>query len=64
MINQTWRTAMSCEINRSEHTIIMQIGDNNEDVDGITQENSDIDALSKRWNNDIFILLNPMYGSW
>jgi predicted secreted acid phosphatase len=42
----------------------MQIGDNNEDVDGITQENSDIDALSKRWNNDIFILLNPMYGSW
>jgi predicted secreted acid phosphatase len=55
---------MSCEINRSEHTIIMQIGDNDEEVDGITQENSDIDALSKRWNNDIFILLNPMYGSW
>jgi predicted secreted acid phosphatase len=49
---------------RSKHTIIMQIGDNIEDVDGITQENSDIDALSKRWNNDIFILLNPMYGSW
>lgn len=49
---------------RSKHTIIMQIGDNIEDIDGITQENSDIDALSKRWNNNIFILLNPMYGSW
>jgi predicted secreted acid phosphatase len=42
----------------------MQIGDNIEDIDGITQEDADIDALSKRLNNDIFILLNPMYGSW
>ena len=49
---------------QSKHTIVMQIGDKIEDIDGITQEHADIDALSKRWNNDIFILLNPMYGSW
>jgi predicted secreted acid phosphatase len=49
---------------QSKHSIIMQIGDNIEDIDGITQEHANIDALSKRLNKDIFILLNPMYGSW
>ncbi|MEO9944347.1 MAG: HAD family acid phosphatase [Paraglaciecola sp.] len=46
------------------HTIVMQIGDNIEDVNKITQENADIKALGERLNKSIFILPNAMYGSW
>ncbi|MEP1445971.1 MAG: HAD family acid phosphatase [Paraglaciecola sp.] len=49
---------------QSGHNIIMQIGDNIEDVNGVTQHNADIDELIERSNNNIFILPNPMYGSW
>ncbi|MEP0354275.1 MAG: HAD family acid phosphatase [Paraglaciecola sp.] len=46
------------------HTIVMQVGDNIEDVNKITQENADINALGDRLNKSIFILPNAMYGSW
>ncbi|QDG36502.1 acid phosphatase [Alteromonas mediterranea] len=46
------------------HTIIMQIGDNIEDVGGVTQESANIETLMPRVGTEIFILPNPMYGSW
>jgi len=46
------------------HTIIMQIGDNIEDVGGVTQESANVDELMPRVGTEIFILPNPMYGSW
>lgn len=46
------------------HTIIMQIGDNIEDVGGVTQESANVDSLMPRVGKEIFILPNPMYGSW
>lgn len=46
------------------HTIVMQIGDNIEDVNKITQENADVDVLGDRLDKSIFILPNAMYGSW
>lgn len=49
---------------QSGHTILMHIGDNIEDIDGITQHQADTDALRSRWGKDVFILPNPMYGSW
>lgn len=44
--------------------ILMQVGDNIEDVNDVTQEDADTDALLKRWPEEIVILPNPMYGSW
>ncbi|MBU3004611.1 HAD family acid phosphatase [Paraglaciecola arctica] len=49
---------------QSGHIIIMQIGDNIEDVGGVTQHSAGIDELIERANSNIFILPNPMYGSW
>lgn len=49
---------------QSGHNIIMQIGDNIEDVNGLTQHSADIDELIEGANSNIFILPNPMYGSW
>ena len=49
---------------QSAHTIVMQIGDNIEDVNGITQEHANVDDLIKRLHKNIFILPNSMYGSW
>ena len=46
------------------HTIIMQIGDNIEDVGGVTQESANVQSLMPRLGTEIFILPNPMYGSW
>ena len=46
------------------HTIIMQIGDNIEDVGGVTQESANVETLMPRVGTEIFILPNPMYGSW
>ncbi|AFT80086.1 acid phosphatase [Alteromonas macleodii str. 'Black Sea 11'] len=46
------------------HTIIMQIGDNIEDVGGVTQESANVQSLMPRVGTEIFILPNPMYGSW
>ncbi|MBJ2129188.1 acid phosphatase [Alteromonas sp. IB21] len=46
------------------HTIVMQIGDNIEDVGGVTQESANVDSLMPRVGTEIFILPNPMYGSW
>jgi predicted secreted acid phosphatase/exonuclease III len=43
--------------------IVMQVGDNIEDVRNVTQEHADVDELLN--NRDTLILLpNPMYGSW
>ena len=46
------------------HAIIMQIGDNIEDVGGVTQESANVETLMPRVGTEIFILPNPMYGSW
>jgi predicted secreted acid phosphatase len=46
------------------HAIIMQIGDNIEDFAGVTQESADVNALSTKTGTSLFILPNPMYGSW
>ena len=49
---------------KQPHQILMQVGDNIEDVEFITQEDADVDALLKRWGGDVIVLPNPMYGSW
>lgn len=46
------------------HHIVMQIGDNIQDFAGITQESADIKALLPKLGNSLFLLPNPMYGSW
>jgi len=46
------------------HSIIMQIGDNIEDVGQVTQESANLEKLMPRVGSEIFILPNPMYGSW
>jgi predicted secreted acid phosphatase/exonuclease III len=46
------------------HTIVMHIGDNIEDIDLLQQETANPTELLKRWGADIFVLPNPMYGSW
>ena len=49
---------------QSGHKIVMQVGDNIEDINLVTQEHADTDSLLERWKKDIVILPNPMYGSW
>ena len=46
------------------YKIIVQIGDNIEDIQSTLQDSADIDALVPQWGHDIVILPNPMYGSW
>ena len=46
------------------HKILMQVGDNIEDIGLVTQEHANPAELLKRWEQDIVILPNPMYGSW
>jgi len=46
------------------HNIIMQIGDNIEDFQGITQEDANVPALLPEVGTRLFILPNSMYGSW
>lgn len=53
--SSTWQT---------KHTIIMQIGDNIEDFEGVTQEGADVSAILPKVGKTLFILPNPMYGSW
>ena len=49
---------------QTKHTILMQIGDNIEDFEGVTQEDADISAILPQVGKTLFILPNPMYGSW
>lgn len=49
---------------QSPHAILMQIGDNIEDINQVKQQSADAQTLLKRWGDDVFILPNPMYGSW
>ena len=46
------------------HNIVMQVGDNIEDIAQTTQASADPSALLPRFGKDIVILPNPMYGSW
>jgi predicted secreted acid phosphatase len=46
------------------HNIIMQIGDNIEDFQGVTQEDAYLPAILPEVGTSLFILPNPMYGSW
>jgi 5'-nucleotidase (lipoprotein e(P4) family) len=49
---------------RKPHEIVMQVGDNIEDLAGTTQENAVPAMLLQRVGKDIVLLPNPMYGSW
>lgn len=49
---------------QKQHAIIMQIGDNIEDFAGVTQESANVTELSTETGTSLFILPNPMYGSW
>jgi 5'-nucleotidase (lipoprotein e(P4) family) len=49
---------------RKPHEIVMQVGDNIEDLAGTTQENAVPAILLPRVGKDIVLLPNPMYGSW
>lgn len=44
--------------------IVMQVGDNIEDIQQVTQQGAKVDRLIGRFGQDIVILPNPMYGSW
>lgn len=46
------------------HNIVMQVGDNIEDIAQTTQASADPNVLLPRFGKDIVILPNPMYGSW
>ncbi|MCC2607037.1 HAD family acid phosphatase [Planctobacterium marinum] len=59
--------SLTREINRSwaqPHQILFQVGDNIEDFAGVTQEHADIGALLPEHGRSLFLLPNPMYGSW
>jgi 5'-nucleotidase (lipoprotein e(P4) family) len=49
---------------QTPHAIVMQVGDNIEDINAVSQENANINMLLQRFGADIVILPNPMYGSW
>ncbi|XQF91786.1 hypothetical protein ACOBV8_18460 (plasmid) [Pseudoalteromonas espejiana] len=40
------------------------MGDNIEDFSGITQESANINTLQPKLGKSLFLLPNPMYGSW
>ena len=54
-INLTWK---------QPHNIAFQVGDNIEDFAGVTQEDADIEMLLPALGDTLFLLPNPMYGSW
>ncbi|MBQ4833609.1 endonuclease/exonuclease/phosphatase family protein [Pseudoalteromonas sp. MMG010] len=45
-------------------SILFQVGDNIEDFSGVTQENANVDTLLPKIGKSLFLLPNPMYGSW
>ena len=47
-----------------ELQLVMQVGDNIQDIAKITQDSANIEELLKRQGADILILPNAMYGSW
>jgi 5'-nucleotidase (lipoprotein e(P4) family) len=55
LMPSNWKTA---------HAVIMQVGDNIEDINDTTQQEANVDSILTRWGDDIVILPNPMYGSW
>jgi len=44
--------------------IKFQVGDNIEDFSGVTQEAANIKTLQPKLGKSLFLLPNPMYGSW
>ncbi|WP_414828180.1 HAD family acid phosphatase [Alteromonas sp. H39] len=54
-MNLTWK---------QPHHIAFQVGDNIEDFAGVTQEEADIEMLLPELGDTLFLLPNPMYGSW
>lgn len=49
---------------REPQAIVMEIGDNIKDIGGVTQEGANPAELVERHGSEIFVLPNPMYGSW
>ena len=48
----------------SKQQILMQVGDNIEDFEGVTQEDANIEALLTDSVGQFILLPNAMYGSW
>ncbi|TDF41475.1 endonuclease/exonuclease/phosphatase [Alteromonadaceae bacterium M269] len=46
-----------------KQSIVMQVGDNIEDFSGVLQEHADVNNLVEQ-KYQLFLLPNPMYGSW
>ena len=44
--------------------ITFQVGDNIEDFSGVTQENANLKVIQPKIGKSLFLLPNPMYGSW
>lgn len=44
--------------------IIMQVGDNIEDLTGVTQEDADVKSIQTKYKGSFVLLPNPIYGSW
>ena len=49
---------------RIPQEIVMEIGDNIEDFQSVTQEDAKLDALLPHSPKHLILLPNPMYGSW
>jgi 5'-nucleotidase (lipoprotein e(P4) family) len=46
------------------HKILMQVGDNIQDIQGVDQQTINIQELLKLFGDTVILLPNPMYGSW
>ncbi|WP_172449368.1 HAD family acid phosphatase [Bowmanella denitrificans] len=46
------------------HNIVLQVGDNIEDFSGLTQQQADIGTVLPQLGKTLFLLPNPLYGSW
>jgi 5'-nucleotidase (lipoprotein e(P4) family) len=49
---------------KQPQVIKFQVGDNIEDFSGVTQESTNIKTLQPKLGKSLFLLPNPMYGSW
>lgn len=49
---------------KQAHTILMQVGDNVQDIAGVNQKTINAEKLLHLFGDTIILLPNPMYGSW
>ncbi|WP_100658301.1 HAD family acid phosphatase [Alteromonas flava] len=63
-VAECYQSASSRGQNLPAARIVMQVGDNIEDLEGVTQDDADIQAILKSHADTFIMLPNPMYGSW